>query len=203
MNALHVVLIDNYDSFTYNLYQCLRLVASDVRVFRNDKVTVAEIAAEEPDLLVISPGPKAPKDAGITKELIRVLGPSCPTLGVCLGHQSINEVYAGRTVRAPQPWHGKLSTIRHDGRGLFAGLPPQFSVARYHSLVADQHAIGPELEVTAWTEEGLVMGLRHREYPIEGVQFHPESFMTEHGHAMIENFFAGVRDGHYARYASR
>jgi anthranilate synthase component 2 len=203
MDALRVVLIDNYDSFTYNLYQYLRLVTPVVRVFRNDKITVDELAREAPDAIVISPGPKAPKDAGITKDVIRALGPTCPTLGVCLGHQCINEAFAGRTIRAPQPWHGKLSTIEHDGRGLFAGLPPRFAVARYHSLVADRHTIAPELEVTAWTDDGLVMGLRHRHLPIEGVQFHPESFMTEHGYAMLHNFMAGLHDAHDACCASR
>jgi anthranilate synthase component 2 len=202
MDAPRVVLIDNYDSFTYNLYQCLRLLTPDVRVFRNDKITIEAIAAERPDVIVISPGPKAPKDAGITKETIRRLGPSCPTLGVCLGHQSINEVYRGRTVRAPQPWHGKLSIIQHDGRGIFAGLPQRFAVARYHSLVADHDTVGPDLEISAWTDDGLVMGLRHRHFPIEGVQFHPESFMTEHGQAMIRNFLVGARDGAQARCAS-
>jgi anthranilate synthase component 2 len=141
---------------------------------------------------VISPGPKAPPDAGISNSIIRRLGPTCPTLGVCLGHQCINEVFGGRTIRAPRPWHGKTSRITHDGEGVFAGLPQGIDVARYHSLVADPASVSEELKVTAWTEEGVIMGLRHRRFPIEGVQFHPESFMTEHGHAMMHNFFASV-----------
>lgn len=185
-----VVLIDNYDSFTYNLYQSLRLITGDVRVFRNDAVPVEDIVSQRPDAIVISPGPKTPEDAGISRELIRRMGAACPILGVCLGHQCVNEVFGGRTMHAPRPWHGKVSSIHHDGRTLFTGLPQGLTVARYHSLVADRDRIGPALEVTAWTDDGLVMGLRHREWPIEGVQFHPESFMTEHGQAMLLNFFA-------------
>lgn len=202
MDDFRVVLIDNYDSFTYNLYQYLRLLAREVRVFRNDQVTVDDIAREAPHAIVISPGPKAPKDAGIAKDVIAQLGPTCPTLGVCLGHQCLNEVYGGQTIRAPQPWHGKLSTIQHDDCGLFRGLPKRFAVARYHSLVADPKAIGPDLQITAWTDDGLVMGLRHRRFPIEGVQFHPESFMTEHGDTMLYNFMTGVRDARDARCVS-
>lgn len=190
-----IVLIDNYDSFTYNLYQCLRLSTRDVRVFRNDKLDVDDLLALRPDAIVISPGPKAPRDAGISKEVIDRCGPVFPILGVCLGHQCMNEVFGGATVRAPRPWHGKTSSISHDGRGLFAGLPQRLEVARYHSLVADRGRIGPALQVTAWTDDGLVMGLRHRWYAIEGVQFHPESFLTEHGQAMIQNFMAGVGHG--------
>jgi anthranilate synthase component II len=190
--GLSVVLIDNYDSFTYNLYQYLALVTSDVQVFRNDAIEVDELAALEPDAIVISPGPKAPKDAGISKEIIRRLGPIYPTLGVCLGHQCINEVFGGQTVRAPWPWHGKTSIIRHDGDALFASLPQGIEVARYHSLVADARTVSGCLKVTAWTDDGLIMGLRHRDLPIEGVQFHPESFMTQHGHEMIRNFFTRV-----------
>jgi anthranilate synthase component II len=183
-----VVLIDNYDSFTYNLYQYLRLVVFDVRVYRNDQIEIGQLRDLRPLGIVISPGPKAPKDAGISKEIIRVMGPTCPTFGVCLGHQAINEVFGGATIRAPKPWHGKTSAIIHDGQGVFAGLPQNFRAARYHSLVADRERIAAELEVTAQTDDGLVMGLRHREFPMEGVQFHPESFLTEHGHAMIQNF---------------
>src|SRR5262249_43432722 len=157
----------------------------------NDKVDVSQVAALAPDALVVSPGPKAPADAGISKELIRQLGPTCPTLGVCLGHQCINEVFGGRTIRAPWPWHGKTSIISHAGETLFAGLPQGFEVARYHSLVADRSTVSAELKITAWTSDGLIMGLRHVRYPIEGVQFHPESFMTDYGHDMIRNFFAG------------
>jgi anthranilate synthase component II len=189
MPALSVVLIDNYDSFTYNLFQYIRELTPDVRVLRNDKTDVREIAGMRPDAIVISPGPKAPKDAGISKEVIRCLGPTFPTLGVCLGHQCINEVFGGTTVRAPKPWHGKTSVLGHDGRSLFEGLPQGFDVARYHSLVAARDQVPPDLEISAWTEDGLVMGLRHRRFPIEGVQFHPESFLTEHGRPMMRNFF--------------
>ena len=196
-----IVLIDNYDSFTYNLYQCLRLISRDVRVFRNDKVDVTDLLALRPEAIVISPGPKAPVDAGISKEVIFRCGPLVPTLGVCLGHQCMNEVFGGRTVRAPRPWHGKTSTLNHDGQGMFTGLPQRFEVARYHSLVADREVIGRDLQVTAWTDEGIVMGLRHRWYPIEGVQFHPESFLTEHGQAMIVNFVAGARHGAFVSRA--
>lgn len=199
MTGPRVVLIDNYDSFTYNLYQHLRLITDDVQVFRNDTIAVERIASLRPDAIVISPGPKTPDAAGISKDVIRRLGRTCPILGICLGHQCVNEVYGGRTIRAPRPWHGRTSNIGHDGRGLFAGLPQGIAVARYHSLVADRAAIGPELEVSAWTNDGLVMGLRHTQWPIEGVQFHPESFMTEHGRAMLQNFFAGVRRGDIAR----
>ena len=191
-----VVLIDNYDSFTYNLYQYLCLITPDVRVFRNDKVDINEIVAMRASHIVISPGPKGPADAGISKELIRRLGPTCPILGVCLGHQCINEVFGGRTVRAPRPWHGKTSIIQHDGRTLFSGLADRFVVARYHSLIAERESVSSDLEITAWTEEGLVMGLRHRRFPMEGVQFHPESFMTENGFAMLKNFFSEVSRGH-------
>jgi anthranilate synthase component II len=195
LSSARIVMIDNYDSFTYNLYQCLRLVTRDVRVFRNDKVDVDRILALEPDGIVISPGPKAPADAGISKDVIYRCGASLPIFGVCLGHQCINEVFGGRTIRAPRPWHGKTSAITHDGRGLFKGVPQRFDAARYHSLVADRVTLGPELQVTAWTDEGIIMGLRHRWHPIEGVQFHPESFMTEHGQVMVVNFVAGATDG--------
>lgn len=187
-----VVLIDNYDSFTYNLYQYLRRRLSNVRVFRNDSIDVHELAAIRPDGIVISPGPKAPKDAGISKAVIRQFGPTCPTLGVCLGHQCLNEVFGGTTIRAPVPWHGKTSRILHDGCGLFRGIPQQFVAARYHSLVADPMHVNPVLKVTAWTDSGLIMGLRHRQHPIEGVQFHPESFLTEFGDDIIANFLAGI-----------
>jgi len=192
MNRLRVALIDNYDSFTYNLYQYLYVITSDVRVFRNDKITLAGLRKLQPDAIVVSPGPKSPRDAGISKEVIAQLGLTCPTLGVCLGHQCINEVFGGATIRAPRPWHGKTSIITHDGQGVFMGIPQGFEAARYHSLVADGKAVPGELQVTARTEDGLVMGLRHRRLPIEGVQFHPESFMTQHGYAMISNFVAGV-----------
>ena len=192
MNNL-VVLLDNYDSFTYNLYQLLCAIGSRVHVFRNDQIDVPELAGMRPAGLVISPGPKAPADAGISKTLIKHFKNAFPILGVCLGHQCINEVFGGTTVRAPAPCHGKTTLIHHDGRTIFAGLPPRISVARYHSLIAERASISQELEITAWTPDGLVMGLRHRQLPIEGVQFHPESFLTEYGRSMLTNFLSSVR----------
>lgn len=191
MKHIYVVLIDNYDSFTYNLYQYLRLVVDRVEVFRNDKASLDDLRQLSPDAIVISPGPKAPCDAAISNDVIRYFGRTKRTLGVCLGHQCINEVFGGRTIRAPHPCHGKTSVIYHDGKGIFAGLPDRIEVARYHSLVADPATVPAELEITAWTDDGVIMGLRHRRLPIEGVQFHPESFMTRQGHTMIQNFFAG------------
>lgn len=188
MNKPLVLLLDNYDSFTYNLYQLLCVIGARVRVFRNDQVELPELAAMKPACFVISPGPKAPDDAGISKALIDYFKGSCPILGVCLGHQCVNEVFGGRTVRAPAPCHGKTSVIQHDGRTIFAGLPPRLFVARYHSLVAERASMSPNLEVTAWTPDGIVMGLRHLRYRIEGVQFHPESFLTEYGRSMLTNF---------------
>ncbi len=192
MSVRPVILIDNYDSFTYNLYQCLCLITPEVLVFRNDRITVAAVARMGPEYLIISPGPKGPKDAGISKELIRQLAGACKILGVCLGHQCINEVFGGRTVRAPLPWHGKTSTIAHDGLTIYAGLPPRLEVARYHSLMVDPTTLSPELIVSSRTDDGVIMGIRHRWHTIEGVQFHPESFMTEYGQAMLRNFFVQV-----------
>jgi len=189
----HILLVDNYDSFTYNLYQWLIAADALVEVVRNDKVTVSDIAARHPDGIVVSPGPKAPADAGVSMEVIQTLGSGCPILGVCLGHQCINEVFGGRTVRAPIPWHGKTSAIQHDGLGLFAGIPQAFDAARYHSLVADRAAVPASLVISAWTAEGLVMGLRHAIRPIEGVQFHPESFLTRFGGQILGNFLRQVR----------
>lgn len=190
-----IALIDNYDSFTFNLFQWLRGAGVGVDVVRNDKATVREIRAMRPDGIVISPGPKAPADAGISMAVISELREVCPILGVCLGHQCINEVFGGRTVRAPLPWHGKTSAIRHDGRQLFAGIPQSFEAARYHSLVAERHSIPDSLAISAWTEDGLVMGLRHRTLPIEGVQFHPESFLTGWGGAILQNFVNQLATG--------
>lgn len=189
MNNVRVVLIDNYDSFTFNIYQYILEITPHVEVFRNDKVTVEEIARMKPRYIVISPGPGEPKNAGISKTVIAELGGKVKTLGVCLGHQCINEVFGGRTVRAPRVCHGKTSIIMHDRRTLFRDLPPRIEVARYHSLTVDRPVLSADLEISAWTGEGIVMGIRHRCYPIEGVQFHPESFLTVHGKKMIENFF--------------
>jgi len=185
---MRVLLIDNYDSFTYNLYQYLSELGATVEVRRNDALSVAEAAALRPDRIVVSPGPCAPAEAGISVELIRQLGPQVPTLGVCLGHQSLGAAFGGAVVRAPQVMHGKLSAIHHAGQGVFAGLPTPFTATRYHSLIVRRDDLPAELEVTAWTDDGLIMGLRHRTHPIEGVQFHPESIMTEQGKLLLRTF---------------
>lgn len=188
-----VILIDNYDSFTYNLYHYICAMTTNVTVFRNDKVTVEEIRDMKPDFVIISPGPKEPKDAGISKDLIRMMKDETKILGVCLGHQAINEVFGGRTIRDKVVFHGKTSLIENDQRTIFQGLPRFFYGARYHSLVADVDMLPNELEISARTTEGVIMGIRHKEYPVEGVQFHPESFLTEYGHELIRNFF-GFRE---------
>jgi len=188
-----LLMIDNYDSFTFNLVQYLQMLGAEVKVVRNDALSVEQIAALQPSHLVVSPGPKTPDDAGVSLEVIRRLGPSIPVLGVCLGHQGIGQVYGGRVIRAGNIMHGKTSPIRHEGKGVFAGLPDRYEATRYHSLVVDKNALPAELEITAWTENAdgsmeEIMGLRHREYPVEGVQFHPESILTQHGHALMKNF---------------
>ena len=192
-----VFVIDNYDSFTYNLVQYLGELGARVVVRRNDEVTVDEIAAMGPGRIVVSPGPGRPENAGVTLEAITRLGPRIPVLGVCLGHQAIGLAFGGRVVRAPTPMHGKTSTIRHDGRGIFRGVSNPFDAARYHSLIVERSSLPEELEVAAETVEaagglqsGLVMALRHRRYPVHGVQFHPESIMTDPGMRLIENFLA-------------
>ena len=187
-----LLMIDNYDSFTFNLVQYLQTLGAEVEVARNDALTVDQIRALAPERIVISPGPCTPNEAGVSLEVIRELGPNTPVLGVCLGHQSIGQAYGGRVVRAGNIMHGKTSRIRHEGRGVFAGLPDAYEATRYHSLVVQRGSLPPELEVTAWTEneDGSfeeIMGLRHREHPVEGVQFHPESILTEHGHALLKN----------------
>ncbi len=186
-------MLDNYDSFTYNLVQYLQTLGAEVKVVRNDALSVDEIAALAPERIVISPGPCTPNEAGVSLELIRRLGPTTPILGVCLGHQSIGQVYGGDVIRATNIMHGKTSPIRHEGKGVFAGLPDRYQATRYHSLVVDKTTLPACLEMTAWTENAdgsieEIMGLRHREYPVEGVQFHPESILTEHGHALLKNF---------------
>jgi len=188
-----LLMLDNYDSFTYNLVQYLQTLGADVKVVRNDALSVDEIAALAPERIVISPGPCTPNEAGVSLELIRRLGPTTPILGVCLGHQGIGQVYGGAVIRAGTIMHGKTSPIRHLGKGVFAGLPDRYQATRYHSLVVDKTTLPDCLEVTAWTEneDGTmeeIMGLRHREHPVEGVQFHPESILTEHGHALLKNF---------------
>jgi anthranilate synthase component 2 len=188
-----LLMIDNYDSFTFNLVQYFGELGEEVRVFRNDQITLEGITALAPDRLVFSPGPCAPADAGICVSAIRHFAGMLPILGVCLGHQAIGEALGGRIVRAPLPMHGKASVIEHDGRGVFADLPERVSVIRYHSLVIERETMPPELEVTASAGDGTVMGVRHRALangpaPLEGVQFHPESILSEHGHAMLRNF---------------
>jgi len=186
-----LLMIDNYDSFTYNLVQYLGELGQDVRVFRNDQITVAEIERLKPDHLVISPGPCTPTEAGISVETIQKLAGKIPILGVCLGHQSIGQAYGGRIIRAKQLMHGKTSMIHHAGQGVFAGLPNPFEATRYHSLVIERKTLPEVLEVTAWTEDGEIMGVRHKTLAVEGVQFHPESIMTECGHELLRNFLKG------------
>jgi anthranilate synthase component 2 len=183
-----LLLIDNYDSFTYNLFHYLGELGAEIDVRRNDALTVQEALAQAPQGIVISPGPCDPDRAGICLELIEQVAGRVPLLGVCLGHQAIGQAFGGKVVRAPQPEHGKVSTITHDGSGLFAGLPSPFRATRYHSLMVDREAWPGCLRVTAESEDGVVQGLQHRELPIFGVQFHPESIATEHGHALLRNF---------------
>jgi anthranilate synthase component 2 len=187
-------MIDNYDSFTYNLVQLLRPLGVEVIVWRCDTITVADARTLDPDYLVIGPGPRDPRHAGASRELIAALGPEIPTLGVCLGLQCLNEVLGGRTVRT-LPVHGKTSLVTHDGTGVFAGLPSPLRVARYHSLAADPApvALREHLTVTARTDDGVIMGLAHRRWPVHGVQFHPESFLTERGRDLVANFLALAR----------
>ena len=183
-----ILVIDNYDSFTYNIVQYLGELGADVKVYRNDALTVEKIADLKPERILISPGPGVPANAGIAVEAIREFAGKVPMLGVCLGHQAIGEAFGGLVVRAKTLMHGKTSEICHDSRTIFRGLPYRFKATRYHSLVVDKESVPEILEISATTPEGVVMGLRHREFPIEGVQFHPESVMTEHGKAIIENF---------------
>ncbi|MBD2439971.1 aminodeoxychorismate/anthranilate synthase component II [Nostoc sp. FACHB-110] len=190
-----IVVIDNYDSFTYNLVQYLGElaaefpIASDIQVFRNDKITIAEIRDLQPDLVVISPGPGRPEDAGISLDLIEKLGPSLPILGVCLGHQSIGQVFGGKIVSAPELMHGKTSQVTHTDVGVFQGIENPMTATRYHSLVIDRETCPEVLEITAWVEDGTIMGVRHRNYPhIQGVQFHPESVLTSSGKQLLRNF---------------
>jgi len=183
-----LLMIDNYDSFTYNLVQYFGELGQDVRVFRNDQITLQGIAALKPDHLVLSPGPCSPAEAGICVEAIRHFAGKMPLLGVCLGHQAIGAALGGKVVRAQVQMHGKASTIRTDQQGVFRGLPEQFSVIRYHSLAIERASLPAELLVTATSEDGEIMGVRHRELAVEGVQFHPESILSEHGHALLKNF---------------
>ncbi|MDI9238708.1 aminodeoxychorismate/anthranilate synthase component II [Lysobacter sp. LF1] len=190
-----LLMIDNYDSFTYNLVQYLQALGAEVKVVRNDELSVAQIDAMAPERIVISPGPCTPNEAGVSVDVIRELGSRIPVFGVCLGHQSLGQAYGGDVVRAKRIMHGKTSRIRHEGKGVFAGLPDGYEATRYHSLVVSRQTLPDCLEITAWTEADdasgqfdEIMGLRHREHPVEGVQFHPESILTEHGHALLKNF---------------
>jgi anthranilate synthase/aminodeoxychorismate synthase-like glutamine amidotransferase len=187
-----LLVLDNYDSFTYNLVQYLGELGAALAVHRNDAVTVDDVEALAPAAIVISPGPGAPADAGVSPGVIRRFAGRRPILGVCLGHQAIGEAFGGRVVRAPRPIHGKTSWVHHDGRGLFAGLPGPFEATRYHSLVVERESVPDCLEVSAWTDDGLVMGLRHRSAPVDGVQFHPESILTSAGKALLANFVRNV-----------
>ena len=188
-----ILVIDNYDSFTYNLVQYLGTLGAEVEVHRNDAITAEQIAGRNPDGLVISPGPGEPKDAGISEDAIRTLAGRLPILGVCLGHQALGEVYGGKVVRAPRLMHGKTSPILHRGRGLFAGLDNPFDATRYHSLIVERESLPPVLEVMAWTPEGEVMALKHKEHETWGVQFHPESVLTRSGMPLIQNFLTLCR----------
>lgn len=187
------MVIDNYDSFTYNLVQYLAELGAEVQVFRNDQITLEQVDQLRPQGVVISPGPGRPEEAGISMALIRELAPTLPILGVCLGHQSIGQVFGGRIVGAPTLMHGKTSEIYHQGVGVFQGLPQPFTATRYHSLVIERESCPEVLEITAWTDDGTIMGVRHRAYPtLQGVQFHPESILTTAGHALLANFLRDV-----------
>jgi anthranilate synthase/aminodeoxychorismate synthase-like glutamine amidotransferase len=183
-----VLLIDNYDSFTYNLYQYLGEMDVETTVVRNDRITVDQALARRPSAIVVSPGPGTPDQAGITLELIKAAAGRVAVLGVCLGHQALGQAFGGKVVRAPRLMHGKVSEVRHDGRTIFAGLPATFTATRYHSLVVAREGMPECLEVSAWTDDGVVMGLRHRQLPLEGVQFHPESILTSAGKQLLRNF---------------
>jgi len=183
-----LLMIDNYDSFTFNLVQYFGELGEEVRVLRNDEIDVAGIAALAPARIVISPGPCTPNEAGVSVPLVKAFSGRIPILGVCLGHQAIGQAFGGRIVHAKTLMHGKVSRIHHEGRGVFAGLPSPFDATRYHSLAIERASCPAELEITAWTEDGEIMGVKHRALAVEGVQFHPESILTEHGHALLRNF---------------
>jgi anthranilate synthase component 2 len=191
MSEPHAFVLDNYDSFTWNLVQLLGRIGADVTVARNDEVTVAEVAAMAPDAIVISPGPSRPEKAGISVELVRALGPKVPLLGVCLGHQAIGVAYGASVVRVP-PVHGKAAAVHHERAGSFSDLPSPISAARYHSLAIERSSLPPELELTAWSDDGIVMGVRHRSHPVEGFQFHPESILADDGEALMTGFLSRV-----------
>ena len=191
-----ILLIDNYDSFTYNLVQMLEHMNQEVKVFRNDQIDIFSIEKLDPSALVISPGPGTPAQAGISVEAIRYFGPRVPVLGVCLGHQSVAEAYGGKVVRADRIMHGKTSLIFHDGRSIYQKISKPFEAVRYHSLIVERFTLPDHLEVTAWTEEGEIMGIRHRDYPVEGVQYHPESILTKEGPSLLKTFINHGGDNH-------
>jgi para-aminobenzoate synthetase component 2 len=183
-----ILVIDNYDSFTFNIVQYLGELGAQVEVHRNDRISVEGVVARKPEGVLISPGPGNPDEAGVTLELLTRCGGMFPIFGVCLGHQAIGQAFGSRVVRADRLMHGRTSPILHEGAGVFSGLPSPFTATRYHSLLVERATLGSELEITAWTEQGEIMGIRHKRLPIEGVQFHPESFLTEHGHTLLGNF---------------
>jgi anthranilate synthase component 2 len=185
-----LLMIDNYDSFTYNLVQYFGELGEDVKVIRNDEMSVDAIAGLAPERIVLSPGPCTPNEAGVSLGVIDRLKGKLPILGVCLGHQAIGQAFGGRVIHAKTLMHGKVSRIHHEGKGVFAGLPTPYEATRYHSLAIERASCPAELEITAWTEDGEIMGVRHRSLPVEGVQFHPESILTEHGHALLRNFLS-------------
>jgi anthranilate synthase component 2 len=185
-----LVMIDNYDSFTYNLVQYLGELGEEVKTFRNDEITIAELEALKADRIMLSPGPCTPNEAGISLEVIEHFAGKLPLMGVCLGHQSIGQAFGGNIVHAKEIMHGKTSEVTHTDAGVFKGIPSPYIVTRYHSLVIERETIPDCLEITAWTDDGEIMGVRHKEYLIEGVQFHPESILTEHGHALLKNFLS-------------
>jgi anthranilate synthase/aminodeoxychorismate synthase-like glutamine amidotransferase len=194
-----IVVIDNYDSFTYNLVQYLGELGAETRVFRNDEIPLEDIEAMSPSHIVISPGPCTPNEAGITLPLIERMAGKVPILGVCLGHQAIGQAFGGKVVRAAKVMHGKVSRVRHDGSGVFSQIPDEFVATRYHSLIVERATLPECLAVTAQSEDGEIMGLRHRSLPVEGVQFHPEALLTEHGHKMLQNFIEGKTEGERRR----
>ncbi len=183
-----ILVIDNYDSFTYNLVQYLGELGAEMKIFRNDKITVAEAVALKPEKVLVSPGPCSPREAGVSCDIIREFGPRVPLLGVCLGHQAIGDVFGGKVVRAARLMHGKTSPILHKGESVFKGLPSPFNATRYHSLLVERESLPKCLKITAETAEGEIMGLMHTQYPVHGVQFHPESILTEHGKQLLQNF---------------
>jgi anthranilate synthase component 2 len=188
-----ILMIDNFDSFTYNLVQYFGELGAEVKVVRNNALTAADIERLKPAQIVISPGPCTPNEAGISLEAIRRFAGAIPILGVCLGHQAIGQAFGGKVIKAARVMHGKVSSVRHDGKGVFSGLPEGFTATRYHSLAVERASLPDCLEVSAAAEDGEIMGLRHRTLPVEGVQFHPEALLTEHGHAMLKNFIEGGR----------